>query len=178
LTKLIDEDVMQTLPDGTRFSLPRSEYASRARKIISFRSTNKHRIYLWLMPHKGGGNCFLYNRGGGCNLPRFEAQMPTFQGGPSGGADPILFFGQAKPAVALIELRYQDGTSERLTPIDGFVLHEITPAHYKRGTRLVQAIAFDRNGKRLVTERYRPNEPAVYPCKKPINRGYGVKMCP
>jgi hypothetical protein len=85
---------------------------------------------------------------------------------------------QTKPDVATIELRYQNGESERLTPVDGFVLHEITPAHYRRGTRLVQAVAFDRNGKRLLTEQFQQGEPAVYPCKKPIDRGYGVKMCP
>jgi hypothetical protein len=179
LTKPADQDVPQTLPDGTKVGiLPRSAEATNARKIIGFRSTHGHPIYLWVMPHKGGGKCFFFNRGEGCDVPRFESQMPTFQGGMSGGADPILFFGQAKPQVALVELRYQDGTSERLTPVDGFVLREITPAHYRRGTRLVQAVAFDRNGKRLVTERYRPNEPAVYPCKKPINRRYGVSMCP
>jgi hypothetical protein len=178
LTKPLDEDVPQTLPDGTKLSLPRRAEAAKAREIISFRSTNRHPIYLWVMPRRGGGNCFFYNRGQGCTAPRFEAQLPAFQGGMSGGSDPILFFGQAKPGVSVVELRYQDGTSERLTPIDGFVLHEITPAHYRRGTRLVAALAFGRSGKRLVTDRYRPNAPGVYPCKKPIDRGYGVKMCP
>jgi hypothetical protein len=178
VTKPRDEDVMQTLPDGTRFSLPRSEDAARARKIISFRSTNGHRIYLWVMPHKGGGICFLYNRGGGCALPRFDAQLPVLNGGTSGGATPVLFFDQAKPKVATVVLRYQNGESERLTPIEGFVLHEITPAHYRRGTRLVAAVALDRSGHRIYTQRFRPQEWGVYPCKKPVNRGYGVSECP
>jgi hypothetical protein len=178
LTNRADEDVMQTLPDGTRVSLPRRAEAAKARKIVSFRSTNRHPIYLWVIPRRGGGRCFLYNRGEGCDLPRFEAQMPAFQGGLSGGADPVLFFGQAKPEVARVELRYQDGTSQRLTPAEGYVLDEITPANYRRGTRLVEAVAFDRSGKRLLTERYRASAPGVYPCKRPINRGYGVRTCP
>jgi hypothetical protein len=178
LTRPQDDEVMQTLPDGTRFMLPRSQDASRARKIISFRSTNGHPIYLWVMPHKGGGICFLYNRGGGCLLPRFESQMPVFNGGMGGGADPVLFFGQAKPRVAAVVLRYQNGESERLTPVEGFVLHEITPAHYKRGTRLVAVVALDRSGKPIYTERQSPQAWGVYPCAKPVDRGYGVKECP
>jgi hypothetical protein len=75
-------------------------------------------------------------------------------------------------------LRYQNGENERLTPIEGFVLTEITPAHYKRGTRLVAAVALNASGKAIYTERFRPQEPGLYPCKKPINRGYGVKTCP
>jgi hypothetical protein len=27
-------------------------------------------------------------------------------------------------------------------------------------------------------ERFRPQQPAVYPCKKPVDHGYGIKMCP
>jgi hypothetical protein len=178
LTKPIDEDVMQTLPDGTRYSLPRAAEATKARKIISFRSTNHHDIYLWIMPRKGGGLCFFYNRGEGCDAPSFEAQLPILDAGASGGATPVLFFGQAKPRVAVVELRYQNGERERLTPVEGFVLHEITPAHYRRGTRLVEAVAFDRTGRAIFERRFPPLEPGVYPCKKPISRGYGLKMCP
>ena len=86
-----------------------------------------------------------------------QAQTPTLNGGFSGSTNPpLLFFVQAKPQVATVELRYQNGESERLTPIDGFVLHEITPAHYKRGTRLVAAVALDRSGKAIYTERFQP----------------------
>jgi hypothetical protein len=159
--------------------LPRSDNAARARKIISFRSTNRHRIYLWVMPHRGGGICFLYNRGSGCVLPRFEARLPILNGGISGSTEPpILLFDQAKPQVAAVVLRYQNGESERLTPVEGFVLHEINPAHYTRGTRLVAAVALDHSGHRIYTQRFRPQEWGVYPCNELVNRGYGVKMCP
>lgn len=177
-TKPIDEDVPQTLPDGTKVSLPRRAEAAKARKIISFRATDGSKVYLWVMPRKGGGDCYVASQSLGCRIPRFVAGEPALTGGLAGGSSRILFFGQAKANVATVELRYQDGSSERLVPVDGFVLHEITPAHYRRGTRLVAAVAFDRNGKRLLTERFRPQEPAVYPCKKPVDRGYGVKMCP
>jgi hypothetical protein len=177
LTKPINEDVPQTLPDGTKVSLPRAAQAAKARKIISFRATDGSRIYVWVMPRIGGGDCYVSNQSFGCRIPRFVAREPAFSGGLLGGSTRILFFGQAKPNVDAIELRYQNGTRERLTPVDGFVLHEITPAHYRRGTRLVAAVSFG-NGKRLITQRFHPGQPAVYPCKKPVSHGYGVKMCP
>lgn len=178
LTNPLDQDVVQTLPDGTKVSLSRRAQAARARKIISFRATDGSKVYLWAMPRTGGGDCYLFNQGQGCEIPRFAKQEPVFNAGFSGAATRILFFGHAKPEVAAVELRYQNGENERLTPVKGFVLTEITPAHYKRGTRLVAAVAFDRSGKAIYKERFRPQETGFYPCQKPINRGYGVKTCP
>jgi hypothetical protein len=177
LPKPIDEDVPQVLPDGTKVFLPRAAQAAKARKIISFRATDGSTVYVWVMPRIGGGDCYVSNQSFGCRIPRFVAREPAFSGGLLGGSGRVLFFGQTKPDVDAVELRFQDGTRDRLTPVDGFVLQEITSAHYRRGTRLVAAVAFG-NGKRLITQRFHPEEPAVYPCKKPINRGYGVKMCP
>lgn len=178
LTKPLDEEVPQTLPDGTKVSLPRRADAAKARKVISFRATDSSKVYLWVMPRKGGGDCYASNQSSGCRIPGFDAREPAFTGGLAGGSSRILFFGQAKNTVAEVELRYQNGVTERLTPVDGFVLQEITPAHYRRGTRLVAAVALDRNGQSLLTQHFRPREPGVYPCKKPIDRGYGVKTCP
>ena len=179
LTKPLDQDVRQTLPDGTKVSLERRAQAARARKVISFRTTTGSRAYVWVMPRTGGGDCYFFNRGFGCLEPRFAAQTPTLNGGLLGsGKPPLLFFLQAKPEVATIELRYQNGESERLTPTDGFVLTEITPAHYKLGTRLVAAVALNRGGKAIYTQRYQPKSVGVYPCQTPTNLGHGVKACP
>jgi hypothetical protein len=178
LTRPSDEEVPQTLPDGTKVSLPRPAEAAKARKIIGFRATDGSEVYLWVMPRKGGGDCYVASQSFGCRIPRFVRSEPVLTGGLVGGSSRILFFGQTKANVATVELRYQDGSSERLAPVDGFVLHEIKPSHYRRGTRLVAAVAFDRDGKRLFMERFRPQQPAVYPCKKPVDHGYGIKMCP
>lgn len=179
LTSPLDEDVMQTLPDGTKYSLPRRADAANARKVISFRSTKGSEVYLWVMPRTGGGACYLFNRGRGCDPADFMTAIPSaLNGGLSGGADPVLFFAEAKPDVAAVELRYQNGETERLTPVDGFVLAEITPAHYKLGTRLEAAVALDQSGKTIDTQRYEPRGVGVYPCKTPTNLGYGVKACP
>jgi hypothetical protein len=102
----------------------------------------------------------------------------AFNGGLAGGADPVLFFAQTKPEVAAIELRYQNGESDRVTPVDGFVLIEIPPAHYPQGTRLVAAVALDQAGSAIDTEPFHPEDVGVYPCDKPVDLGYGVKACP
>jgi len=178
LTKPLDQDVMQTLPDGTKYSLPRRADAARARKAISFRSAKGNEIYLWLMPRAGGGACFLYNRGEGCLPAGPDPGLPALNGGLNGGAQPVLYFAETKPDVATVELLYQNGATERLTPVDGFVLTEIPPAHYKPGTRLVTVVALDRDGKAIHTERQDPQGPGVYPCQKPKKLGYGVTACP
>lgn len=56
-------------------------------------------------------------------------------------------------------------------------LTEITPAHYKRGTRLAAAVALNRNGKAIYTQHEQPNSVGVYPCQTPTNLGHGVKAC-
>ena len=171
---------MQTLPDGTKFSLPRRAHAANARKVISFRTTNGSEVYLWVMPRTGGGDCYLFNRGfGAATGSGFMTAIPSaFNGGLSGGADPVLFFAEAKPDVARSSCATRTARRERLTPVDGFVLAEITPAHYKLGTRLEAAVALDQSGKTIDTQRYEPRGVGVYPCKTPTNLGYGVKACP
>jgi hypothetical protein len=168
----------EALPDGTQVSLPQGAEAAKARKLISFRATDGSPVYLWVMPRTGGGDCFVFNQGGGCRIPGSERHEPAFGGGLAGGASRILFFGQAKPEITTVELRFQNGERERLQPIDGFVLREITPVHYKRGTRLIAALALDRSGKVILTQRFQPQQAGVYPCKKPVNKGHGAHICP
>jgi hypothetical protein len=165
-----------TLPDGASFP-PQAEVA-KARKIISFRATDGSNVYLWVAPDRRGGICFASNQTGGCRPPGFTAQWPPFYSYLQGGGHRLLFFGYFSPMVATLVLRYQNGTSERLTPSDGFVLHEITPAHYKRGTRLVDYVALNRNGKTIFTGHFQPQQQGLYPCKKPINKGHGAHICP
>jgi hypothetical protein len=178
LTRPLDQEVIQTLPDGRRYSLPRGWHAAQARKAISLRSTKGSEILLWLMPRTGGGVCYLFNRGEGCVPPASDPGIQPLNGGLRGGADPVLFFAQTKPEVATVELRYQDGERERLTPVEGFVLTEIGPAHYERGKRLAAAVALDRSGNVIYTTRESPNSLGVYPCRVPKKLGYGVMACP
>lgn len=139
LTKPLDQDVLQSLPDGTKVSLPRRAQASRAREIVQSAP-----LYLWVMPRTGGGVCFLYGTGAGggqgCASPYWLARLPEINGGDHGGA----YFAQVKPDVAAVELRYRNGETQRLTPVDGFILHEM-----RTDSRLVAAVALGRNGKTI-----------------------------
>lgn len=145
LTKALDEDVMQILPDGTKRALPRRAQASRAHELFSFRAP-KGRAWLWAMPRTGGGVCFLYNTGAGggfgCPSRYWLTHVPAIDGGANGG----VYFAQVEPEVATVELRFRNGSSERLTPVDGFVLHRVpsTP---------VSVVGLSRSGKTIVTQR-------------------------
>jgi hypothetical protein len=175
VTKPLDEDVTQTLPDGTRVGiLPRRADAAHARKIFDYRAPNGSPAYLWVMPRRGGGLCYFWNRGSGCLSRHWLSRVPTLNGGLFGP----FYFAQAKPAVAAVELRYQDGARERLRPVDGFVLEPIALAHYKLGARLVTAVALGRTGKALSTEHFDPRSRGIYPCTKPLDLGHGVHECP
>jgi hypothetical protein len=200
------QSVVRTLPDGTKAVFPRGAEVAKARKIISFRTTDPYeapsqnarhsRVYLWLVPLTGGGRCFVTNGAEGvlvppgiCASPRVvekysspNEDLPNqalsesnsvFDGGLSVSGNRMLLFALAKPAVARVELLYQNGERERLKPIEGFVLHELRPAHWKPGTRLVAAVAHNRSGKAISTEQFQTQSPGVYPCNTPINN-----ICP
>jgi hypothetical protein len=150
VTKPLDEDVMQTLPDATKVSLPRRAQAARAHELASFRTANGGRAYLWVMPRTGGGVCFLYGTGagggGGCTSPYWAARVPPVDGDGVNG----VYFAEVKPDVAAVELRYRNGDSERFTPTDGFVLHEM-----QHDTGLVAAVGLDRSGNAIYTQHER-----------------------
>lgn len=138
LTKPLDQDVLQALPDGTKLWLPRRAQAARAREIKSGRA------HLWVMPRIGGGTCYLYGTGAGggrgCTSPYWLARQPVISGGGFNG----VYFAQVKPIVGLVDLHYRDGETQRLMPVDGFVFHTMTP-----GSRLVAAVALDHSGKTI-----------------------------
>ena len=174
----LDRETARRLPDGTSVSLPRRAEAAKARKLISFRASNGSRVWLWVMPAQGGGRCYVFNQGAGCLLPRFQKKAMAMADGLSIGSRRVLYWAQLKPVVAQVQLRYQDGTVEHLTPTEGFILHEIGPAHYKPGHRLKTSVALNTHAKVVASHAFTPNAHGIYPCEKPVARGYGVKSCP
>jgi hypothetical protein len=178
LTSPLDREVARTLPDGTRVGLSLRARVATAHKLIAFSSTSGSHVWLWVMARTGGGRCYVFNQGSGCPPPDAVRRGPAFAGGLSIGGKRVLFFAQAKPVVAEVEFRYQDGSVEHVRPVEGFVLHEITPAHYKRGTRLEAAVGLDGQGRTVFRQAFEPHASGVYPCDKPISRGYGVRTCP
>ena len=148
LTERLDEDVTQTLPDGRKIALPRRAQAARAHELFSFRTAKggarggHGRAWLWVMPRTGGGVCFLYGTGGGggqaCASRYWLAHSPAINGNALNG----VYFAQVKPDIATVVLRFRNGSSERITPVDGFVLHRIPSAP-------VSIVGLSRSGKAI-----------------------------
>jgi hypothetical protein len=65
-----------------------------------------------------------------------------------------------------------------VTPVEGFILHEVGPAHYKLGHRLKTAVGLNAQGAVVASHPFTPNAHGIYPCETPVARGYGVKSCP
>lgn len=163
------------LPDGQTVSLPAKAIVSKAVKLIDFKASNGRQVTLWEMPTTEGGVCFVHNRGGGCPPGPLDVPLAT---GTLGGSVPVLFAGQAHPDVAEVVLRFEDGAEERIRPTKGYVLTEIPPANYVRGHRLTETLALDATGKVITRHRVNPASGGIYPCEKPVDQGFGVKMCP
>lgn len=172
-----------TLPNGKKLLLPKDADVARAREMFRFRALTDgshvygSHVFLWVVPLKHGGECYLDNQGEGCgpSIPVFQGRL---YGGLANGTDRVVFWAQANPMVAKVELRYQNGSTERVTPIKGFVVHKISPAHLQLGTRLVAAVALNRSGRAIMTQTFQPQDSFRYPCKKSVNLGHGLKKCP
>jgi hypothetical protein len=152
--------------------------ANLAKKHVILRSGP---IAIAIAPARTGGNCWwLEDRaarpfGSGCAPPRYLT-MPM-----AGGLNHTTwtaFSAQVKPEVARVELRFQHGTRIELKPVQGWVLYNIPQAHWPRGTRLYEAIAYNTNGRPLAHQRFDPRSYGVYSCKKPVPLGAGLKACP
>jgi hypothetical protein len=158
VTKPLDQSVLQRLPDGRKIYLPRRAQAAQAREIVNSHSTTGSPVYLWVMPRTGGGSCYLFSDGAGggqgCTSPYWLSREPTVNGGVYGNGS--LYFAQVKPSIAAVELRFQNGQSERLTPLDGFVAMAIAPGAKIGTSRLVSAVGLDRSGNVLTTQNLRP----------------------
>jgi len=165
------------LPNGELVSLPRKAIVERARQVVSIEASTGEEVSIWVIPTTEGGICYIWRRGGGCPPAGWKQDMPMV-GGLAGGGRPMLFQAEVIPRVAIVELRYEDGTIERLKTVSGFVLGEVTPAHYARGHRLLEAVALDASGGVLQRQALDPAFPGVYPCEEPVEIRPGVKMCP
>jgi hypothetical protein len=175
LTPASEKEGPARLPNGQMVSLPAKAIVAKAAKVIDFTASNGRQMTLWEMPTTEGGVCYVFNRGGGCPPKPLDVPLAA---GILGGSVPVLFAGQARPDVTEIVLRYEDGAEERIRPKRGYVMTEIATDHYARGHRLREAIAVDAAGAVLTRQRMSPSGGGIYPCEKPVDQGYGVKMCP
>jgi hypothetical protein len=128
--------------------------AELSKKHVILRSGD---AYIEIAPSRTGGNCFwVHSAGGagssGCAPPRYLTR--PMAGGLSGTVfSGRIFSAQVKPAVARVELRFQDGSHVSLRPVEGFVLYSIPKSQGRRGRLLVSAIAYSSSGRQLARQR-------------------------
>ena len=170
-------DVVHRLSDGTKVFAPAQAIWAKRHVVIDFRSAAGQQITLWSAPSRTGGRCYWWNQGSGCP-PAGSRLVPPVQIGMAGAPRSVRLFGTVAPTVTTVKLNYQDGSTDTITPTEGFVLTEIASSHYPRGHRLVTAVGYDKNGREVGRSTFRPETPGFYPCAKPKNYGYGVKQCP
>jgi hypothetical protein len=152
---------------------------SKRRQLFSFNLSDGTLAQLWVMPSREGRGrrCVAGTFTLGCEpavLTGSPVQLTL--GGTVNGS--VFLSGEAAPSVARLELRYQDGVSQIVTPKDGFVLIEIGQNHYRLGHRLVRAAGLDATGRTVGNTSFDVARRDLYPCRRPRNYGYGVKMCP
>jgi hypothetical protein len=148
------------------------------------------RLGLWVAPSREGGTCFWTTSRSGCvrgetprPTPEFLAAHPELKDaaplmglGGSGG-NPVTLCCTVDEAVARVELRYQDGGRESVTPRRGYLLVVLPAERYAPGHRLETIVAYDAGGK-VIGRKPFPTDGRLYPCDNPKDVGYGVKRCP
>jgi hypothetical protein len=155
--------------------LPRDGIWSRSRQLFALRAPNGQRVGLWVMPKRGGGECFVTNSGSGCRPaslpPGFQIELGFY------GDRLCCLVGRR---IVRVEARFQDGARISLYPKEGYLIWPVPAEHYPLGHRLVALVGYDAAGH--VVGRGKVPSPAdqrgIYPCTKPKNLGYGVKQCP
>jgi hypothetical protein len=134
--------------------------ASKARGVLAI-ETSVGSVYLWVAPTRGGGFCYLIdveantlpdgspNGRGGCSPRPLPSDEPFVTGPAQGGGVTRRGFlrlldGRVGPTVASVEVRFADGDSKELRPVDGFYLREL-----RAGEEPAMVIARDRDGREL-----------------------------
>ncbi|MCW2977262.1 MAG: hypothetical protein JWM06_2543 [Actinomycetia bacterium] len=175
-TRLIDRQdrwghSIQTTPE---------EVWSKRRLVFSFNLSDGTLVELWVMPSRQGRSrrCFAGTYVTGCEPAVLRGSTVQLSVGGTGQHAGALLRGEVARSVARVELRYEDGARQVVTPKDGWVLLQIGSRHSRPGHRLVRAIGFDRTGHAVGGSSFNPATPDVYPCLRLKNYGYGVMRCP
>lgn len=155
-------------------SVPTGGIWSQRRQLFDLRDeATGARVFLFEMPRRGGGTCFVSNGASGCG--RGSARYGLLTLGFSG----TRLCCSVAPGIVRVEARFQDGDRIELYPKDGYLIFPIPMRHFPLGHRLVATVGYDAAGH--VVARGRIPSPAdqagIYPCKTPKSLGYGVKRC-
>jgi hypothetical protein len=143
---------------------------AKAKMLFDLRAPNGQRVGLWVMPKRGGGTCYLTNTGSGCGTSVVPISL---------GFEGARLCCQVAQGIVRVEARFQDGARVALYPKEGYLVWPIPADHYALGHRLVALVGYDASGRVVAHGRVpRPvDQRGIYPCSKPKDLGYGVKMC-
>jgi hypothetical protein len=154
----------------------------KRRLVEALTAKNGSLVELWVTPSRRGTSrrCIVSNTGtvNAC-VPRVLEGDPLQLRITSGVATgTTLLSGQVAANIRETKLLFADGSTEHVTPRDGLLLIPLPSRSYARGHRLSAAIAESSDGRAIFRQAFRTNLPSLYPCAKPKNHGYGVRMCP
>jgi len=172
--------VLRRLPGYPPLSVPSDAVWAKRTQLFAWRADDGAHIGLWIAPRRGGGTCFWTNQGGGC--PNAGGQrhggLPLLGLGFEGGASHVNLCCNVSKKIARVEARCADGERIELTPKQGYLVWPIPARHYPLGHRLTRLVGYDAAGRAIATKRMPHSQRGLYPCRKPKNLGYGVRMCP
>lgn len=127
---------------------------------ILTRRTHKP-IRLTVTRYRGGTTCTELDTPGGvssgCGVAPLPMTLPI--GVTQIGRIPVglvLLAGEVGSAIASVEVRFEDGRSERLRLTDGLILYQVARADLAPGRRPVALVGRDRNGAIVVRRSLRP----------------------
>jgi hypothetical protein len=171
--------VTHDLPGYPRLSVPAEALWDQREQLFDLRADDNAHLGLWVAPERGGGTCVWFNQGLGCTHGNSRSVPPHALGlGFSGAATHVTLDGTVGRDVAKVEARFEDGDRAELTPRRGYLLWPVPSRHYPVGTRLVELVGFDAQGRQVASRKMPSDARGLYPCTKPKDYGYGVSMCP
>lgn len=164
------DPALETAADG----LPRAADRSQIRTVIDAHGSSGTRRTLVVAPATDGRICYAYRAGSGCVERRRTGSALDLGIQNTGTA--VLLFGTTGGDIANIELRFRDGSRNRLLPAAGFVLVEIPEKHHPARRRLHTIVGYDVEGSEI-TRKTIPSAVGIYPCRDGKTRRAGPAGC-
>lgn len=191
--------VPHEIADYPQMMVPTPADWAKRQQLFSLRAPTGTRVGLWIAPAPGGSTCYWSNVHAGCGKllagtsggPQLHAN-PTVSGAYNvtstptphywlkvmRGHDYVALCCTLDPRAHRVQLRFQDGHHITLTPRHGYLIWPIPRSHYPPGHRLEEVDFYGAHGRQIGATNFEPAVRALYPCAKPKNYGYGLKMCP
>lgn len=177
----------------------RAEWTKR-KQLFSLRADTGTRVGLWIAPSRTGGTCWWSNVHAGCGKLRPGSSGITKLRGDSKLGDYVAANNNTgiphyllktirghgyvalcctlDPSARHVKLLFQDGRDVTLAPKHGYLIWPIPRRRYRPGHRLEEVDLYGRKGAQIGAVVFQPDVRGFYPCTKPKNYGYGLRMCP